>query len=587
MFTRFVSLNELWAKLIVEELIRNGVSFFVLSPGSRSSPLTAAVAAHNDAASVVHYDERGAAFHGLGYARATRLPTALICTSGTAAANFMPAVVEAEMDMVPLILLTADRPPELRHTGANQTIDQVHLYGRYARWFCDLPCPDLDIVPEFVLTTIDQAVHYARRTPAGPVHINCMFREPLVPVGEKSDFSNYLTPVARWTQDSEPFTQYVATETVTDKESILQVAKAINSVERGLLVVGQLHRRENRQAVADLAQQIKWPVLPDIASGLRLSADNQNVMAYYDQLLLSDTFTAVNRPQAVLHFGGVPTSKRLQQFLKACQPEIYIHVANHPRRHDPDHRITMRIESSIAAFCRKLGGRLNPGAGSEWLEKWVAGSRCVEQVLETRLDAVSELSEPGIARLVSKYILPGSGLFVASSMPIRDLDMYADPSGPEVTVGCNRGASGIDGTIASAIGFARGLNRPTTLLIGDLAFLHDLNSLALIKSLRHSFTIVVLNNDGGGIFSFLPTAKLKEHFEPFFGTPHGLDFKPAAQMFGCDHGCPNSCESFVEAYESAQQKDGVTIIEVSSNREKNRRFHQDIQSELAGSLNKP
>ncbi len=586
MFTRFVSLNELWAKLIVEELIRNGVSFFVLSPGSRSSPLTAAVAAHNDAASVVHYDERGSAFHGLGYARTTGQPAVIICTSGTAAANFMPAVIEAAMDMVPLILLTADRPPELRHTGANQTIDQVHLYGRYTRWFCDLPCPSLDITPEYVLTTIDQAVHRTRRSPAGPIHINCMFREPLAPVGEKSEFSSYLSPVARWTQGSEPFTQYVTTETVTDEESILPVAKAINSVERGLLVVGQLHRRENRQAVADLAQQIKWPVLPDIASGLRLSDNNQNVITYYDQLLLSDTFTAENRPQAVLHFGGVPTSKRLQQFLKACQPEIYIHVADHPRRHDPDHRVTVRIESDIAAFCRQLSGRLNPGTGSEWLEKWVAGSRCVEQVLHKRLNAVSELSEPGISRLVSKHILPGSGLFVAGSMPIRDLDMYADSSGPEVTVGCNRGASGIDGIIASAIGFARGLDRPTTLLIGDLAFLHDLNSLALIKSLHRSFTIVVLNNDGGGIFSFLPIAKLKEHFEPFFGTPHGLGFKPAAQMFGCDHCCPNTDKSFVEAYESAQQGDGATIIEVSSNREKNRRFHQDLQSEIAGSLNR-
>ncbi len=584
MLTEFSSLNALWASLIVEELVRNRVDYFCLSPGSRNSPLTVAIAHNKNAHSVIHYDERGTAFHALGYARATRRPAVLVCTSGTAAADFMPAVIEASMDMVPLIVLTADRPPELRYTGANQTIDQVKLYGSYVRWFCDLPCPGADIEPQFVLTTIDNAVYRATRSPAGPVHINCMFREPLAPIGPKKDFSHYLSGIKRWGKGQKRYTEYTNAPSAPGAEAIAEAAVIVSETDRGILVVGRLHRSEEQEAVKRVARYLNWPTFPDIASGLRLGAADDNIIAYFDQLLLSERLAEADKSHTILHFGGIPVSKRLQQFIEKSRPENYIIVANHPWCHDPGYRVTMRIETGISEFCEALVANLENQKRTSWLDGFVGRSHLLKQVLKDTIDNEDALSEPAVARLISQNIQQGSGLFLASSMPIRDMDMYADLYGPAVTVGCNRGASGIDGTIASASGFARGLDKPTTLLIGDLAFLHDVNSLALLKSLVHPLIIVVINNDGGALFSFLPIAQMKEVFEPFFGTPHGFSFDKAAAMFGLDYYCPDSKESFLTSYRSVQQKNCSAIIEVKSDRSENYRFHQTLQKKIISAL---
>lgn len=583
MDTEAASLNALWADLIVEELVRTQIDYFCLSPGSRNSPLTVAVALNKSARSVVHYDERGTAFHALGWARAARRPAVLVCTSGTAAADFMPAVIEASMDMVPLIVLTADRPPELRNTGANQTIDQVKLYGGYVRWFCDLPCPDGDIEPEFVLTTVDQAVYRATRPPAGPVHINCMFREPLAPIGPKKDFSHYLSGIKRWKENQKRYTEYTNAPGAPDAETVAKAATIVSATDKGIVVVGRLRSSEEQEAVKTVARHLKWPVFPDIASGLRLGVASDNVIAYYDQLLLSNEFVGSCQPLTVVHFGSIPTSKRLQQFLEKSRPSEYIMMAYHPLRHDPGHCVTMRVETDVTEFCRRLLQGVREQKRTPWLEELVIRTRLVEQVFKEMIDSGGTLSEPAVARLISQNIRPDSGLFVANSMPIRDMDMYADPHGPVATVACNRGASGIDGIIASATGFACGLNKPVTLLIGDLAFLHDVNSLALLESLANPLIIVVINNDGGGLFSFLPIVQVKEAFEPFFGAPHGLSFDKAADMFGLDYYCPDSKESFITSYRSAQQKDCSIIIEIKSNRTENYRFHQALQEKIISS----
>jgi 2-succinyl-5-enolpyruvyl-6-hydroxy-3-cyclohexene-1-carboxylate synthase len=584
MKTSAAGLNAVWAELIVEELVRTGCEFFCLSPGSRNTPLVAAVAEHERAVRVVHYDERGTAFHALGWARAVGRPAVLICTSGTAAANFLPAVVEASQDLVPLLLLTADRPPELRHAGANQAIDQIKMYGGYVRWFCHLPCPTEEIIPEAVLTTVDQAVYRAVRSPAGPVHVNCQFREPLAPVGEEEDFRPYLWSVEQWRQDTSPYTDYTAPQTVLDDDVVKEVADVFNSEDEGILVVGRLRDRKEKQAVEKLVRRIHWPVLADIGSGLRLAAAGDNIIAYYDLLMTSDEFVESWSSAPVIHIGGVPVSKRWQQFVSRYQPPNYIMIADHPLRHDPDHRVTARLETDIAAFCDKLTKKLRKKERGLWLDGFVATSQKVEQILRETIDAGDELSEPAVARLISQHIRPGSGLFLANSMPVRDMDMFADPDGPEVTVGCNRGASGIDGTIAAAAGFARGLGAPVTLLIGDLAFLHDINSLALLRSQQPPVIVVVTNNDGGGIFSFLPVAQLQQVFEPFFVAPHGLSFEKAAEMFGLDYACPDSQAAFTESYRTAQEKNRSTIIEIKSDRQENYRLHQMIEDRIKTAL---
>ncbi len=586
MFTEFSSLNALWASLTVEELVRSEADHFFFSPGSRSSPLVVAIARNKKAHGVVHYDERGTAFHALGWARATRRPAVLVCTSGTAAADFMPAVIEASMDMVPLIVLTADRPPELRNTGANQTIDQVKLYGSYVRWFYDLPCPDANIEPRFVLTTIDQTVYQARRAPAGPVHVNCMFREPLAPVGPERDFAHYLSGLELWEKSQKPYTEYTKALGAPSEDTVAQAATILREADRGILAVGRLCSNDEQQAVKRMASHLNWPTFPDISSGLRLGATSDNLIAYYDQLLLSNGFAQSCQPLTVLHVGSIPTSKRLQQFMEKSHPCDYVMVAGHPLRHDPGHCVTMRIEADVVAFCKKLVSLIKePQANRPWLEQFTSGSDIVGRVLQEAIDNDDGLSEPAVTRLICQHIQKDSGLFVANSMPIRDMDAYADPHGPAVTVACNRGASGIDGIIASATGFARGLDKPATILIGDLAFLHDVNSLALLKSLAHRLVIVVTNNNGGGLFSFLPIAELKDVFEPFFGTPHDLSFDRAAEMFELDYYCPNSKVSFLTSYLSAQKENRSAIIEIKSDRAENYRLHQALQQKIISALN--
>jgi 2-succinyl-5-enolpyruvyl-6-hydroxy-3-cyclohexene-1-carboxylate synthase len=415
-----------------------------------------------------------------------------------------------------------------------------------------------------------------------------MFREPLVPIGPKKDFSRYLSGIKRWQESQKPYTEYTNAPSAPDAETVAKAATIISEADKGILVVGRLCSNEEKEAVKRVACHLNWPVFPDIASSLRLGVTSDNVIAYYDQLLLSNEFSESCQPLTVVHFGSVPTSKRLQQFIERGCMEDYIMVAGHPWRYDPSHRVTMRIEADADEFCKQLLTLIEqPRANRPWLEQFTKASDIVGRILHEVIDDDDRLSEPAVARLISQNIRPDSGLFVSNSMPIRDMDMYADPHSSAVTVACNRGASGIDGIIASATGFARGLDKPTTLLIGDLSFLHDVNSLVLLKSLAHPhpLVIVVINNDGGGLFSFLPIAQVKEAFEPFFGTPHGLSFNKAAEMFGLDYYCPDSKESFIRSYQSMQGKNRSAIIEIKSNRAENYRFHQVVQEKIISALN--
>lgn len=563
-----MGLNHLWAELLVEELIRCGVTHFCIAPGSRSTPLTMAAAAHPRAHTVVHYDERGTAFFALGYARATGRPAAWITTSGTALANGYPAIIEAATDGVPMLLLTADRPPELRQTGANQTIDQVKLFGDAVRWFFDLPAPTEDIDPAFVLTTVDQAVYRATGSPAGPVHLNCMFREPLVPDGPTA----YAEGLDSWRGQSKPFTSYAAKKTLPEEQDVQQLAAQMQSA-RGLIVAGPLKNASEAVAVQKLAARLGWPLVPDVLSGLRLgSSKNATAVAFYDQVLGSEAFQQQMAPDVVLHFGGRPTSKRLLHFLSRHRPEVYAAVQSGPSRYDPSHQVTHRFEAATAAFCKMLAPNVQQ-TSSDYLQRWRAASDAVEAVIAQQLDTAT-LSEPGVARLIAQHIPAGHGLVLASSMPVRDADMFASPGGAAVPTAANRGASGIDGLVATAAGFAAGRAAPATLLIGDLALLHDLNSLALLR--KHPVIVVVVNNDGGGIFHFLPVAQQQQVFEPFFGTPHGMTFEHAAWQFGLAYHQPQDATVFAEIYQKICAEAASAIIEVLTERTANHALHTEL-----------
>jgi len=561
--------------MLVEELVRLGVDTFFLAPGSRSTPLTVAVAQHPDARGILHVDERGNAFAALGWARATGRPAAWITTSGTAVANGVPAAVEASVDGVPMVFITADRPPELRDTGANQTIDQVKLFGDYVRHQVDVPPPTVAIDPAYVLTTVDQAVHRARRTPPGPVHLNCSFRKPLEPVGEGAS-ATVPDPVEHWADEDGPFTTYPVPSSHPSAADLDALADALDGRERGLLVAGRLRTDEEARATQRLATRLGWPLVPDVTSRLRLGGASAPLQVpYADLLLTADASRERLGPEAVLQIGGRFVSKRLRLFLREREPEVRAVVRPSPARVDPDHRVTHHVEAAVEPFVEALIPRLEDDRGrAAWQDAWTTAGDRVEAVLDAHLEGEA-LTEPALAALLTRDVPSSHALVTGNSMPVRDVNRHAGTDGPPVPVFANRGASGIDGTVATAAGVARGKEGPVTLLLGDLALWHDLNSLALLRD--QPVVVVVVNNDGGGIFHFLPIRDHESVFEPYFTTPQGRTFEQAAATFGLPHTQPGSPGAFRAAYREACDRADPSLIEVQTDREANRAVHDHLE----------
>ncbi|MCH8027312.1 MAG: 2-succinyl-5-enolpyruvyl-6-hydroxy-3-cyclohexene-1-carboxylic-acid synthase [candidate division Zixibacteria bacterium] len=581
MQTQFDNINLLWGRLIIEELVRGGVSCFSLASGSRSTPLVLGIAEQNNVKvkTTVHFDERGAAFYALGYAKATGSPAVVVCTSGTAAANFFPAIVEASESKIPLIVLTADRPPELKDSAANQTINQSNLYGRFVRWQFDMPCPDKKIAPEFVLTTVDQALNRSLSSPPGPVHLNCMFREPLAPTGNNKDFSAYMSNLTSWLQSKKPFTTYSRPELRLSEDQLKEPIKIINETKSGLIVVGKVNAAESN-LVESLARRLGWPLMPDIASGLRLGSENSKITISYFDLMLAADSSLLADVDTVLQFGDQPVSKRLLKSLNSARPKNYIQIASHAEREDPNHQVTLRLECSVASFCKSLEQIIRQHGNSELAETLSNQSKQIDKTLNEILDSNDAISEPAVCRAISRQIADSAALFLGNSLPVREINMFAAVTGLAAAVEYNRGVSGIDGTIATAVGYANGIHSPVTLSVGDLTFLHDLNSLKLARDSKQPLTIVVFNNDGGGIFSFLPVASQTEDFEKFFGTPHGLSFENSARQFGLNYFQPVSMKEFNRVYTACQKSNKSSIIEVKTERSANFKLHQEIIAAL-------
>ncbi len=575
--------NTLWASLIVEELLRLGASYFVISPGSRSTPLTVAVARHPRTEHLIAYDERGAAFHALGYARATGRPAVLICTSGTAAANYLPAVIEASLEGIPMLLLTADRPPELRDTGANQTIRQPGIYTHYVRWEFDLPAPDFQIPPTMVLTTVDQSWHRAMATPPGPVHLNCMFREPLAPTPETVP-ARYLRKLKGWQESSRPYTAYSQAPSIPSDDPIRRIKTLLLGSRRGLIVLGWPGIRYPFQALVKLIRRLNWPVFADIRSGMRLLSEAFPVIPYFDQLLHSKTLQKQLNVDTILHLGSPVTSKRYLQWLEAYPPRHYIHVAPHPARHDPGHCITLRLQAELEPFVERLFGTEIPVPPSSVLQKLKQANRRVAAILEEALAAFPRISEISVARLIATLVPETHLLFAGNSMPIRELDMFSPPAGKNLRVEGNRGASGIDGLIATATGLAVGRQQPVTAIVGDLSVLHDMNSLLLVQRVTVPVLLIVVNNHGGGIFEFLPIARFQDVFEPFFRTPHHLTFEKLASFAGMAYRNPTSLDALQREYQAALHQSRSTLIEVHTNARENRDLQEGIRRRILEAL---
>ena len=613
------NVNHLWAALLVEELVRQGTTFFVVCPGSRSAPLAVAVGQNPRAEVLVHWDERAAGFVALGWGRATGRPAAVVTTSGTAVANLLPAAVEADADGVPLLLLTADRPPELRETGANQTVRQPPIFQDVAQWTLDWPVPTTDVPARWVLSTAAHAAHRAQ-SPPGPVHLNLPFREPLGAQPDGTDAAAYLTDLEAWTarglgdtegrpHASPPFTalRRPAPDHVgrSDKQraagvetDVTRLLGGLQAVERGVVVVGAASAGAGFEQVVDahgIARGLGWPLLPDVRSGLRMGENDwPPLVPYADLVLGSERFRETYRPEAVLHIGGRVVSKRIGRFLREARAPLYVQLTDDVDRVDPDGLVTERYYGPVDAVLESMDWELSGSPwrkrAKPWTRPWTAASDAVGSVLAERLGTGGAISEPAVARSVCQR---ATAVVVAASMPVRDVEAYADAAGARVpgwtvsvpvSVVANRGASGIDGTVATAHGVARGLGGPIAALVGDLALLHDQTSLALLRS-GPPVVVVCVNNDGGGIFHRLPIADgagalEAETFERFFGTPHGLTFEHAAAQVGLAYHAPADLESFGRDLEAALESGASALIEVRTDRDEQAAFRRALEAEV-------
>ncbi|MCO5559536.1 hypothetical protein L7F22_013137 [Adiantum nelumboides] len=603
-----VNINALWARLIIEECCRLGIAYFCIAPGSRSSPLAVAAAENHNINCVSCIDERSLAFHALGYARGASKPAAVITSSGTAVSNLMPAVVEANEDCVPLVLLTADRPPELLQAGANQTIDQVKHFGSFVRFQTNLPPPSDDVQARMVLTTIDAAIFRATSSPKGAVHINIAFREPLA--GTPNAWNPVcLKGLERWVSHSQPFTRYITpvAENIRQLDflssEVKEISDIITSSSRGLLLVGGLQKAEESRAVLLLAKHLGWPVAPDILSGIRLRYSNLVeederlcILDFFDHVLLDTELYDSIKPDVVLQIGSRLTSKRLAMFLEACQPSPYILVEEHPFRHDPSHLLTHRVHGSVIEFVTQLVQCSAPSQSQAYGKQLRLLSDLVGQEITFQLESESIISEPHVARIVANSLTIETAFFVGNSMPVRDADMYCSgvvvsPSnaqgalqavpGTLIRTAANRGASGIDGVLSTAIGFAAGSGQQVTLLLGDVSFLHDTNGLLLLTKRvgQPPIVVVVVNNSGGGIFSLLPIANTASEatFTNFFTTPHDVSLRQICLAHRINHTLVRSKQQLLESLKFVQKQKLNWVIEVTSSVDENAEYHRHLQ----------
>ncbi len=557
------ALNELWAKLMVDELIHHGVRMFCISPGSQNTIFTVAAAEHPLAETHVHYDERGMSFYALGYAKASRSPAALIVTSGTAVANLFPAVMEAHYDRVPLILITADRPPELKDCGANQTSDQVKIFEGFVRWQIDLPCPDAKIPQSYIGTTILQAVAYATSSPAGPVHLNCQLRKPFLPEADAS------TPKFHHSTHRTQ-TSFISGQNILQSHDLEQLAGELSEYERGLILVSGTAPISSLESLYTLSRQLQWPIFPDILSNTRSNGTGYGVVPYYDLIIKTLGANEDFAPEAILQIGDRFVSKKLFDWISSKKPKVHYHVAPHIQLKDHIHSFTQRIACDVDHFIENFPQHLTRRAPSPWFQVWKELNELTSHSLDGFFKEHEKLSEPLLFHHLASTLTDSTGLFLSNSMPVRNADAFFVPKNPVGPIHCNRGLSGIDGNIASASGVARGLGKSVLAILGDLAFLHDINSLAQIKELP--LKALVVNNDGGSLFSFLPIAKRKEVFTPFFTTPHGLDLKHAAPLFGLCYECPQTLGEL----QTALNHTSSSLIEIQTPITQNIEMHQEI-----------
>jgi len=569
--------NTALASAFVEELARCGLRHAVLSPGSRSTPLAVALWRQAEIEVSVIVDERCAAFFALGAAQASGAPVAILCTSGTAAANFHPAICEADHSAVPLIALTADRPPELRGIGAGQAIDQLKLYGGSVRWFCEVGTHQAD--DDGLLhyrATACRAFAAARGEPRpGPVHLNLAWREPLAPLPIEGAVSA-TDRLALEGRDPRPMTAVTPIDLEPTGFLLDEVAGHIAQAGVGVIVAGRQLDPELREPLAHLAAAAGYPILAEPTSQLRCGPhDRSHVVTAYDLLLRDERFARSVAPELVLRFGEMPTSKPLREWLAGSGAEQIV-ADSLGDWNEPTRRAAALLRADPTELAAGWAARLGEERPAPAL--WLEAERSARGAIAAELEGIDMPTEPGLQLALGAAHRDGDLVYTASSMPIRDQETFLPSTEADALFLCNRGANGIDGLLSSGIGAAHASGRPTTIVTGDLGFLHDLGGLAALRDVTTPVRIVVIDNHGSGIFHFLPQegALDRDEFEALLGTPRTIVVAKAGSLFDLPHRRLNSLADLPDTLAA-----GTGLIEVKTDRQANVELHRRIADRVA------
>lgn len=563
----------------ISELVKNGVEDVVVSPGSRSTPMAMVMAEHPDLQVHIHVDERSAAFFALGIAKGTKRPVAILCTSGTAAANYYPAIIEAFYSRVPLLVFTADRPHELRDIGAPQAIDQIQMYGKHVKWFAEMAPPENGpSMINYVRTAAVRAVATAKRNPEGPVHMNFPFREPLIP--DLNDPEIFLS-----SSREEKYMTVSSSILTVDDAQFDTIAQTVSTYNKGMIICGPMDDADLSHKIVELGKALQFPIIADPLSQLRSGRHEQSqIIDAYDAILKSETAKVELQPELIIRFGAMPVSKPLLLFMKQYPETRQLIVDGGGGFRDPSLLSTDMIYCDEKQFCEELILRANAFAIKEngYLTLWQDVNEVAKKEMVKVLE-IEQLNEGKIFAQLGQLLPEESTVFVGNSMPIRDLDSFYFVNNKSMRIIGNRGANGIDGTISTALGVAMH-TQPLYLIVGDLTFFHDLNGLIASKLYHIPITIIVINNNGGGIFSFLLQSEHPKHFELLFGTPLNIDFSHSVTMFGGDYIKVEDWQQFSEAI--ATETSHLKVIEVMTNRENNVKEHRNLWESVSREIDK-
>ncbi|WP_421656653.1 2-succinyl-5-enolpyruvyl-6-hydroxy-3-cyclohexene-1-carboxylic-acid synthase [Leptothermofonsia sp. ETS-13] len=575
----FRNTNLIWTSILAETLHLLGLTTAIVCPGSRSAPLAIAFANHPEIEAIPVLDERSAAFFALGIARQSKLPVVLVCTSGTAGANFYPAVIEARESGVPLLVLTADRPPELRDCNAGQAIDQQKLYGHYPNWQAELALPSLEgSMLAYLRQTVIHAWERSLYPVPGPVHLNLPFRDPLAPLPQPE-----AEALAKTFDQENFFAAVVSLQPAPVTLPPTPLPTLPSFPPHGLIIAGPVQPPSPEhycRAIAHLARTLGYPVLAEGLSPLRNYANlNPNLISTYDLILRNPTLAEKLQPEVVIRLGEMPTSKQLRTWLATIQPRQWVVDAS-GRNLDPLHGKTTNLHLSIEAFAKLIPKSTKPS--SSYLELWRVAEAQARRILDQTMAETEFLFECKVAWLLSKVLPPETPLFISSSMPVRDIEFFWAPGSSKIKPFFNRGVNGIDGSLSTALGIAH-RQQSSVMLTGDLALLHDTNGFLLRSRFSGHLTIVLIDNNGGGIFEMLPISQFEPPFETFFATPQSVNFAHLCTTYGIEHELITSWNQLERRLKSLPL-DGIRVLEIRTSRKADALWRQNNLEAFAAGL---